>query len=364
MPFINDVNAALNAAPLHQTLATEFLSASSALPRYLIGRNEESASVLNLIKPDGIIDDFAKDQPFWKGVPVVKLENVPTSAIVLNCSTSISPVVVMDTLAHAGIGKVLNLCDLVSGAEAGTLKWPWFVSQQREDWDAHEAEWVRLFDMMADEESRQTLLDVVRYRLTAEPAFMRAYTVRLRDQYFESFMQLKNETFVDAGGFDGDTSEEFCLRHPDYKAIYLFEPSPCNISAARKRLGARERINFLQLGLSDSQGVLHFDFEAGSASSVSEVSETTIQVVKLDDAISEAVSFIKMDLEGWETKALSGCAQHIRNDYPKLAISVYHSAEDFRRVPAYLHSLQPQYKIYLRHYTQGWSETVMYFMPA
>lgn len=363
MAFLNDVNAALHAAPLNQALAREFLASSCASPRYVIGRNDESASVFNLIKPDGIIDDFAKDMPFWQGVPVVKLESVPTGAIVLNCSTSISPVIVMDTLANAGISKVLNFCDLVSGS-GGALPWPWFVRQQREDWLEHQAEWIQLFDMMADEESRQTLLDVTRYRLTAEPAFMRAYTVRLRDQYFESFMHLKTETFVDAGGFDGDTSEEFCLRYPDYHAIYLFEPSLRNISAARKRLGVWKHINFFQLGLSDSQGVLHFNSEAGSASSVSEVGDTTIEVVKLDDAISEAVSFIKMDLEGWEMRALFGCAQHLRNDYPKLAISVYHSAEDFRRVPAYLRSLQPHYRIYLRHYTQGWSETVMYFMPA
>lgn len=363
MSFIDDVNAALHAGPLRQELAHEFLSPSCAVPRFLIGRNEESLAVVNLIKPDGIIDDFAENLSSWHGVPVVKLESVPTGAIVLNCSTSISPMIVLDNLANAGIAKVLNFCDLMPGAEGG-LRWPWFVSQQRDDWIAHESEWARLFDTMADEESRQTLLDVVRYRLTAEPAFMRNFTVRLRDQYFESFMQLESETFVDAGGFDGDTSEEFCLRYPDYRAIHLFEPSPSNISAARRRLRGREHINFLQLGLSDSPGCLHFDSEAGSASSVSEAGGATIEVVKLDDAIAGAVSFIKMDLEGWEMKALAGCAQHIRNDYPKLAISVYHSAEDFRKVPAYLRSLQSQYRIYLRHYTQGWSETVMYFMPT
>ncbi|UCV24217.1 FkbM family methyltransferase [Ferribacterium limneticum] len=363
MSFIDDVNAALHAVPLRQELAHEFLSSSCAVRRFLIGRNEESLAVLNIIKPDGIIDDFAEDLSSWHGVPVIRLQDVPAAAIVLNCSTSISPVTVLETLNNAGIAKVLNFCDLVPIAGRG-LSWPWFVSQQRDDWVTHEVEWAQLFGMMADEESRQTLLDVVRYRLTAEPAFMRNYTVRLRDQYFENFMQLKNETFVDAGGFDGDTSEEFCSRYPDYHAIHLFEPSPSNISAARMRLRASKRINFFQLGLSDSQGFLHFDSEAGSASSVSDAGGTTIKVVKLDDVITGAVSFIKMDLEGWEMKALAGCTQHICSDYPKLAISVYHSAEDFRKVPAYLRSLQSQYRIYLRHYTQGWSETVMYFMPT
>ncbi|MCC7091325.1 MAG: FkbM family methyltransferase [Nitrosomonas sp.] len=362
MEFLDKVYAALKAAPGKQALAGDFLSSTCTAPRYVIGRNDDAREALKLIKADGVIDDYANDVLFWEGVPVVRLKAVPTDAIVLNCSTSISPVSVMTILANAGISRVLNFCDLVPAA-GEMLRWPWFVRQQRDDLAAHEADWAKLWELMADQESRQTLLDVVRYRLTAEPTFMNEYRVRLREQYFESFMQLKGEVFVDAGGFDGDTSEEFCSRIPDYKAIYLFEPSPRNISAAKQRLAAQERIRFLQLGLSDTQGTLHFNSDAGSASSVSEAGDVTIEVVKLDDEIPESVSYIKMDLEGWEIRALAGCARHIAKDHPKLAISVYHAAEDFRRIPAYILSVQPNYRIYLRHYTQGWSETVMYFLP-
>ncbi|AXS80366.1 FkbM family methyltransferase [Dechloromonas sp. HYN0024] len=362
MEFLDKIYAALNAGPPSLSLADEFLSPSCTAPRYVIGRNDDAREVLRLTKVDGVIDDFANGILAWEGIPVVGLKAVPVNAIVLNCSTSISPVAVMSVLENAGITKLVNFCDLVSAA-GGALELPWFVRQQRDDLSAHEAEWVKLWTLMADDESRQTLLDVVRYRLTAEPSFMYEYTVRLRDQYFESFMQLKDEVFVDAGGFDGDTSEEFCLRVPAYKAIYLFEPSPSNISAAKQRLAAQERIRFLQLGLSDSKGTLHFNSDAGSASSVSDVGDVMIEVVKLDDEVPERVSYIKMDLEGWEMRALAGCSRHIESDKPKLAISVYHAAEDFRRIPAYILSLQPNYQVYLRHYTQGWSETVMYFMP-
>ena len=46
-----------------------------------------------------------------------------------------------------------------------------------------------------------------------------------------------------------------------------------------------------------------------------------------------------------------------------LAIAVYHDIVDFWRIPEYVLSLRPNYQIYLRHYTEGWSETVMYFVP-
>jgi len=87
-----------------------------------------------------------------------------------------------------------------------------------------------------------------------------------------------------------------------------------------------------------------------------------VPVTTLDLAVAEPVSLIKMDLEGWEMKALAGGERHIRQDRPKLAIAVYHSASDFRDVWRYARSIHPDYKVYLRHYTQGWSETVMFFV--
>ena len=68
-----------------------------------------------------------------------------------------------------------------------------------------------------------------------------------------------------------------------------------------------------------------------------------------------------MDLEGWEMNALQGSRGHIKLDRPKLAIAVYHHAKDLRLTYEYINKFDHEYKLYLRHYTQGWSETVMYF---
>ena len=63
-------------------------------------------------------------------------------------------------------------------------------------------------------------------------------------------------------------------------------------------------------------------------------------------------------------EALQGAQGHIKNGHPILAIAVYHTVSDFWRIPEYVLSLRPDYRIFLRHYTEGWSETVMYFIPA
>jgi FkbM family methyltransferase len=205
-------------------------------------------------------------------------------------------------------------------------------------------------------------LDIVRYRLTADSRIMRDYAVRLQDQYFEPFLDLRSEVFVDAGGFDGDTTEEFCRRYPDYRKVHLFEPSRQNFRAAKVRLAAYRDIVFHPEGLSDQMGNMTFDAEAGSAAAVTSGPGEDIQMTTLDIAVAEPVSVIKMDLEGWELTALAGCERHIRDERPKLAIAVYHRASDFRTVWRYARSIHPDYKVYLRHYTQGWSETVMFFV--
>jgi FkbM family methyltransferase len=327
----------------------------------VIGRNDQTIEISSLIGLNGLVDDFADDDSSWQGLKVVRSDSLPSDAVVLNCSTSISPVDVRNRMLAQGISGCLNICDLVP-ASGGLFGWPSFVVDQRREYQDYQVKWMELWERMADQDSKQTLLDVVRYRLTADVRYMSNYRVRLQDQYFETFLGIGSEVFVDAGGFDGDTTEEFCRRYPDYSAVYLFEPSERNMTLARKRLGRHRDIVFRPEGLSDIEGELCFDPDAGSASSVSSASETRIKVTTLDRSVQERVTFVKMDLEGWELKALSGCRRHIEEGRPKLAISVYHAASDFRRIPEFVLSLNPNYKIYLRHYTQGWSETVMYFV--
>ena len=70
----------------------------------------------------------------------------------------------------------------------------------------------------------------------------------------------------------------------------------------------------------------------------------------LDEDIEEKITLLKMDIEGAEYQALLGAADHIRNDYPVLAISVYHSNEDLLRIPQLIRDFCSDYRFYLRYY--------------
>jgi FkbM family methyltransferase len=327
---------------------------------YVIGKNEQSLEVKKRCKISGIIDDNESSASYWNGIPVVKTKEIDPKAIVINCVTSISPVRVRKKLLQAGFINLISLNEIIS--DDNLIPLPWFVKQQREEIKYNLKAWSDLHDKLADEASKKTLADVLSFRLTADLKSMNDYEIRLNDQYLEDFMKYENEVFIDAGAFDGDTTEAFIKRYPNYKKIYLFEPGKKNFETARKRLRGGRNIKFLQLGLSDFQGELSFNDQAGSASAVTETGQEVIQVVTLDILLpEEPVTFIKLDIEGWEMNALRGAESIIRKNRPKIAVAVYHSAKDFREIPQYLMKINPDYEIHLRHYTQGWSETVMYF---
>lgn len=70
-----------------------------------------------------------------------------------------------------------------------------------------------------------------------------------------------------------------------------------------------------------------------------------------------------MDIEGAELAALQGGAETIKRYKPKLAISIYHKPEDIIEIPIYIKSLVPEYKLYIRHYTNMYAETILYAIP-
>ena len=80
----------------------------------------------------------------------------------------------------------------------------------------------------------------------------------------------------------------------------------------------------------------------------------------MDEEVKEPVSYMKMDIEGSELRALHGAERQIRENHPKLAVCVYHKNEDILDIWNYLRELVPEYRFYLRHHTVVGTETVLY----
>ena len=127
-----------------------------------------------------------------------------------------------------------------------------------------------------------------------------------------------------------------------------------------------KRLHIVEKGLSDNEGFVYFK-PASSGGTIVEDDDKDdegiirIPVISIDSVeLCRNATFIKMDIEGSEMKALEGAKQTILCNKPKLTICIYHSDEDMVRIAEYIHSLVPEYKLYIRHHTSEKNETVLY----
>jgi hypothetical protein len=74
-------------------------------------------------------------------------------------------------------------------------------------------------------------------------------------------------------------------------------------------------------------------------------------------------TFIKMDIEGAEPRALAGACETIRKHAPFLAICVYHELEHLWQIPLAIKAIREDYQIFLRRHAADHWETVCYGRP-
>lgn len=183
-----------------------------------------------------------------------------------------------------------------------------------------------------------------------------------------------DDVVIDAGACWGETSLYFAH---EASRVVAFEFIPSNIGVFSKNVDAnpwlKQKIDFINRPVWSKSGqeLYYVDWGPGSRVSFQKMREdfpdTKTITTTIDDTVRDLglskVDFIKMDIEGAELNALKGAERSIRAFHPKLAISLYHSIEDFSTIPRYLTSLGLNYKYYLDHHTIYENETVLFAVP-
>lgn len=181
-------------------------------------------------------------------------------------------------------------------------------------------------------------------------------------QYFDVFPAAKDEIFVDAGSYNGDTTIEFMnWCHNSYKRIFVFEPLKKQYEIITERCKEekwRDVEIYNYAVWSKEQNLCFEDIDSGSR--VRTEGKLMVNGNSLDNVIKDKVSFLKMDIEGSELDALDGAKKLICKYRPKLAICLYHKPEDIFEIPKKIIDLVPEYKFYIRHYSTNNWETVLY----
>jgi FkbM family methyltransferase len=217
----------------------------------------------------------------------------------------------------------------------------------------HETQLQDTWELLADQQSRRVMEDILDYKLSGKLDYLEAVSQR-REDLETLFMFSDKETYLDLGAYRGDTVEEFLsLTEGRYDHIYAVEPDPKNFQKLQRFVEENQisKCSLIHSGIWKEEGRLSFAEKGGRMSFLDAQAETDIPVTTIDRILDgHPVSYIKMDVEGAEMEALAGGAEAIKNYRPKLLIAGYHHDDDLWKIPLCLKRLCPEYRIYLRRH--------------
>lgn len=222
---------------------------------------------------------------------------------------------------------------------------------------------TKVYDLLSDEKSRKTYADVINAKISGKISFLDRCTEN-KDNIFKDILRPeKDETYIDMGAYNGDTVLEYAnLTDCSYGKIYAVEPDSRNFKKLLKNTEALPRIECINAAAWSECTVLSFSDKSGRQSSLDPMKKQRIKEVKAvtGDSICENASYIKMDVEGAEHEAVLGCEKSLRKG-AKLAAALYHRNEDMFDIPLLVNSINPRYRMYVRHelYIPSW-ETNLY----
>ena len=378
MEFIDHIVKNPNAYNYGKTLIEELKN--SKYPNYLYGAGFLAFSYLALEKQDVKIAGVVVDKKYYK--PEEKLgshEVKPIEQLTVDNVGKVNLIVAFDESIDRvrekipkslPLNKIYHL-DYDTVYNRDNLTYQYICD--------HLTDFNNVYAMCTDRISKMCFCNFINAKLTGNTEYLTK--ICTRDIYFpKEIIKLgENEIFVDCGAYNGNTIVQFIKEtNGKYQKIYAFEPDERNIRMMKNTLDEYDTVNIevYPYGVWDREETLRFrqpDDELAMNSSFvdtgytpeNEVDFTSLKVTSLDLTlnIKENVSYIKMDIEGSELKALEGAKHIIQRHRPRLAISAYHLKDDIYKIPLYLKSLNPDYKIYFRQHHYISTDLVCYAIP-
>lgn len=339
----------------------EFLNPDSTRPKYVFGTNHEAFEISKKIDLQGFVDDL-KDDDSFNGLPVIRSNNLPKNSLVVIVAL-MRPLTLHNKLKNLGIDHI-HYISLLRFSKLN-LSQPWFWEGFDHDFRGFKKFYQFFDEALSDQQSIDTYYNLINFRLTGNIKFLEGFSDLQDNQYFEPFLKFNDgDSFVDIGGFDGKTAIAYSEINKNFSFIYFFEPENNNMKIAKKTCHNLANVVYLPYGVSDKNQTLGIKVGGSTSKVVSRgQGDYDVELRKLDDVMGgHKVNFIKMDIEGAEISALIGAEQIIKNQKPQLAICVYHHGSDIRRIYQLVKTFNPDYRCYLRHYTEGIVETVMFFI--
>jgi len=228
--------------------------------------------------------------------------------------------------------------------------------------ETHRAEFDKVESMLSDEPSKEVFRSLLEYKTTGriEPL------IRCQSQKEEDFKALipfrNGDIYVDLGAYDGDSVLEWHTLFPGHGKILALEPNHKSFLKLCANCSSVPFLEALEGAAWESEKKLSFNGKSGRSAAVDKSGVLTVSGYALDTICPKA-DMIKFDVEGAEREAIEGAKELIRSQAPTLCVSAYHKTEDLFRIPLQVKEIQPNYRVFLRHwpYIPAW-DTVFFFV--
>ncbi len=220
----------------------------------------------------------------------------------------------------------------------------------------HNTDFDKAYSILCDNKSKSDYLDVINFKVSGKPEFL-FNSMYEKEMLYKDIIHLSDdEVIVDLGAYDGDTIREFlAVTKNKYKKIIAFEPDGKNFRKLLRKTEELDNIERYNLGAWNQKETLFFAKKGGRNSRKDE-NGVPVNFDSVDNIVKDDVTFIKMDIEGAEAKALDGAEATIKKCLPKLYICAYHRNEDMWLLPQKIKELDERYNVYFRHhpYIPAW----------
>lgn len=205
------------------------------------------------------------------------------------------------------------------------------------------------YNLLADEKSKTTFENVLNFLYSGKLSYLLKIDSD-KDEVFSDILRLSNkESYLDLGAYRGDTIDEFLHYVGDYKKIVAVEPNFKNHAKLVEHCQSLSSFTPVNAGISDKNDIMLVSKGGGRQSVLNDKNGIEVQTLCVD-AITDKhgdFTYIKADIEGMEHLMLKGMKSTLLKK-PKLNIAAYHTNSDFFTLINEIHSINPQYKIFLR----------------
>ena len=206
----------------------------------------------------------------------------------------------------------------------------------------HRCEFEWLYGRLGDNRSKRVLLAILCNWRFFDFTRLKNVKEKQENSVLHLIMPAQQEIIVDVGAKIGLFHDSYvkCYGNSGIQSYYAYEEEGKNYQQLQQIMQHVTYAKVYQTAVGAKTGVLHREESNGLHE---------LQMVALDDHISEKMTLLNISVAGQELDVIKGCMNHIKKDGPCVIIALPENFEDIWRLPKIMDELLPSYQFYLRY---------------